>query len=194
MKLCKKCNETKPLESFCKDSTRTDGHAAYCRSCVSTYKKQHAQANKDKLAKYQKEYYKANKPKLQQYHKDYLQSGGAEVRKKYRQDNKEQIKILKSNNETKRSKAKTYSALSGPDYRVWVSNELKICSYCGIDCTGSFHVDHIEPLAHGGKHELDNLTISCPACNLSKGAKSLIVFLAYKSLGNKPTEVKDKKP
>ena len=34
-----------------------------------------------------------------------------------------------------------------------------------------FHVDHIMPLALGGKHEDNNLQLLCTACNLSKGSK-----------------------
>lgn len=34
-----------------------------------------------------------------------------------------------------------------------------------------FHVDHIMPLALGGKHEDNNLQLLCTACNLAKGPK-----------------------
>ena len=34
-----------------------------------------------------------------------------------------------------------------------------------------YHVDHIVPIAEGGKHEPSNLQIVSPAYNLSKGAK-----------------------
>ena len=35
-----------------------------------------------------------------------------------------------------------------------------------------FHVDHIVPLAKGGaEFDLTNLELSCPKCNLKKGAK-----------------------
>jgi len=35
-----------------------------------------------------------------------------------------------------------------------------------------YHVDHIVPLAKGGEEfELNNLELSCPKCNLKKGAK-----------------------
>jgi hypothetical protein len=49
-------------------------------------------------------------------------------------------------------------------------NDFK-CVYCGssFDLT----VDHIVPLAFDGKHDLDNLTTACRACNSSKGASSL---------------------
>lgn len=49
-----------------------------------------------------------------------------------------------------------------------------ICMKCGehIDEGGPFHVDHIKPISKGGDEwDLSNLELSCPKCNLSKGAK-----------------------
>lgn len=54
------------------------------------------------------------------------------------------------------------------------------CEACGIDTPkelrGKAHpqapeVDHIVPLARGGKHELSNLQCLCKRCNISKGVK-----------------------
>lgn len=46
------------------------------------------------------------------------------------------------------------------------------CTYCGergrrLEC------DHIEPVARGGQHGMDNLTTACLACNRSKRDKTL---------------------
>ena len=35
----------------------------------------------------------------------------------------------------------------------------------------NFHIDHIFPLAKGGKHIIGNIQILCPTCNMKKGAK-----------------------
>jgi hypothetical protein len=43
------------------------------------------------------------------------------------------------------------------------------CRYCGTE-DGPFHLDHILPVSRGGDHALDNLTVACAACNMSKGA------------------------
>ena len=48
----------------------------------------------------------------------------------------------------------------------------EVCRYCG-DVAGPFHIDHIEPVAHGGSNDPENLTVACAPCNLSKGAKRL---------------------
>jgi len=45
------------------------------------------------------------------------------------------------------------------------------CWWCNKIIKSKWHLDHRVPLAKGGSNSPDNLVISCPACNLSKGAK-----------------------
>lgn len=45
------------------------------------------------------------------------------------------------------------------------------CAYCGAP---SEHIDHVTPLARGGRHSIGNLVGACAACNLSKSKKLLV--------------------
>jgi hypothetical protein len=48
------------------------------------------------------------------------------------------------------------------------------CEYCKLSQDGQeavFHVDHIHPLAHGGRTDLTNLALACVSCSLRKGAR-----------------------
>lgn len=45
------------------------------------------------------------------------------------------------------------------------------CYWCAVKVGKTYHVDHVTPLVKKGSNGPDNLVISCPACNLSKGAK-----------------------
>jgi 5-methylcytosine-specific restriction endonuclease McrA len=48
------------------------------------------------------------------------------------------------------------------------------CMYCGAHPPGVLlHVDHIKPVADGGKNNIDNLITACEPCNLGKGARLL---------------------
>ena len=48
------------------------------------------------------------------------------------------------------------------------------CQYCGRKAPDVvLHVDHIKPVAQGGKNSLMNLVTSCLDCNLGKGARTL---------------------
>ncbi len=48
-----------------------------------------------------------------------------------------------------------------------------LCAYCGglILYDELWHIDHVIPVAKGGSNDPKNLVLSCPACNLKKGAK-----------------------
>lgn len=46
------------------------------------------------------------------------------------------------------------------------------CYYCGEPIGKDFHLDHYLPIAQGGQHSIDNLVVTCPKCNLSKGART----------------------
>lgn len=50
------------------------------------------------------------------------------------------------------------------------------CCYCGAAGV-PLHVDHIKPVALGGRDDLSNLCAACVSCNLRKGAKSLDAWL-----------------
>jgi len=48
------------------------------------------------------------------------------------------------------------------------------CEYCQSPARYSpevFEIEHILPLATGGKTMLDNLALACPACNRYKGSR-----------------------
>lgn len=52
------------------------------------------------------------------------------------------------------------------------------CACCYADLSVNiYHLDHIMPLALGGKNEDYNIQLLCPACNLSKHAKHPVEFM-----------------
>lgn len=50
------------------------------------------------------------------------------------------------------------------------------CYYCGRTAADGvkLHVDHIEPLAEGGRTIIENLVAACDTCNLGKGSRPVI--------------------
>lgn len=66
--------------------------------------------------------------------------------------------------------------------RVIYERDGGICMKCGEPVSrDDFHVDHIIPISAGGSEwDVSNLELSCPACNLKKGAKiEERIFYAY---------------
>lgn len=48
------------------------------------------------------------------------------------------------------------------------------CQYCGAHPPSSIlHVDHIHPVAKGGKNDMDNLITACESCNQGKSDREL---------------------
>jgi 5-methylcytosine-specific restriction endonuclease McrA len=70
-----------------------------------------------------------------------------------------------------------------------LENQSGVCPLCNSaieqSTLGAFHVDHVIPFIRGGGYEPDNLQITHPSCNKSKGAgvmlEDLIPYLERKA-------------
>jgi len=63
--------------------------------------------------------------------------------------------------------------------RSWRSKRFAICYWCSSrTAVKKSHMDHIQPLAKGGAHSIENLCIACSRCNLSKNSKSIVAWNA----------------
>jgi 5-methylcytosine-specific restriction endonuclease McrA len=58
-----------------------------------------------------------------------------------------------------------------------VRDQGSVCAYCESSLNGSYHVDHMIPLSHGGRNDWTNLAIVCGNCNLSKVSMTVEKFL-----------------
>lgn len=54
------------------------------------------------------------------------------------------------------------------------------CAYCKQLLSGAYHIDHKTPVSRGGTNDIDNLHITCPRCNMRKGAMTHEEFLVSK--------------
>jgi len=50
------------------------------------------------------------------------------------------------------------------------------CFWCSKPLDSEYHIDHFYPISRGGDNSIENLVVSCPHCNLSKGAKDPLEF------------------
>lgn len=51
------------------------------------------------------------------------------------------------------------------------------CEYCGLSQLGqaaTFHLDHVDPEAAGGRTIFENLALACIHCSLRKGARVMV--------------------
>jgi hypothetical protein len=70
--------------------------------------------------------------------------------------------------------ASTRSALSKRVRFEVFKRDKFTCQYCGAEAPSVvLHIDHINPVAKGGKNDILNLLTSCAACNGGKGARAI---------------------
>ncbi len=59
------------------------------------------------------------------------------------------------------------------EHVTWLDQEQRgECYFCGSDLNGSYHVDHLLPLALGGDNSFENIALLCVSCNQSKHSKT----------------------
>jgi 5-methylcytosine-specific restriction endonuclease McrA len=95
--------------------------------------------------------------------------------KEWSEKNRDRVRATKQAYKSRRRTVER-AGIGGPELRAWEAGQTKTCYWCGMDCVKNYHIDHYEPLSRGGKHEVDNLVISCPKCNRTKSAKDPYQF------------------
>jgi hypothetical protein len=80
MKVCRECNEEKPLTDFYKHPRMMDGHLNKCISCVKSRVGKHRELNLEVIREYDNK--RANKPHRVQARKDYQKTEAGKLAKK----------------------------------------------------------------------------------------------------------------
>ncbi len=197
-KTCTKCGQEKEADEFYWDS-RANHLGARCKKCVITYMLQHRRDNidafkeKDRLyyirhrdervayvrqwrvehPTYVSDYHKANRAKNTASHREWCHNHPEAIREhlaRYQLSHPEQIGLQRA-----RRLARLVPQRLGEVrlFYKWARQEKVItCYLCGKPTRkGERHVDHVMPLARGGLHAPENLTVLCAPCNLRKSVK-----------------------
>jgi 5-methylcytosine-specific restriction endonuclease McrA len=147
VKVCTRCDETKPLESFGPHKTGKFGRDSRCKPCNALRRKEYKLANRDKE--------RAAKARYRAKHADRERARKANSRGEW----------------NARRRARARGAAHFPYDRARVFERWgHMCCYCDAPAE---HLDHVRPLSRGGADAEPNLVPACAACNLSKHAKTL---------------------
>lgn len=65
-----------------------------------------------------------------------------------------------------KNRLRMYANLFNRDMRKVLINDAAVCCLC--QSKNKLQIDHITPLANGGKNEVSNVQILCSKCNRSK--------------------------
>lgn len=151
--------------------------------------RQYYDAHKDEICTKKRKYYIEHidevKNRLQKYHAEHSEEfrryavryrvEHPEYGRRYYTQNAERMRLKSRLRRAHKNNASgTHTAA---DIRLQIKSQTDKrgrlhCWWCSELIEGdTYHVDHRIPLAKGGSNAPENLCISCPTCNLSKGAK-----------------------
>ena len=170
-KICRSCSEAIPYSGFHKDKSKRDGICSYCKKCKNNKDKKTYNNNPEKKKETVKDYMKQTGEyyKYKPYNPKYYSSEKSKAKKRAR-DLKRRV-MIKNNDDFE---------ITGNVIQSILNDSNGICAYCGEDCKGNYHIDHIIPVSRGGGNNRENLCLSCPMCNWSKNDKTAEEFMEYR--------------
>lgn len=181
-KQCSKCSTAQPECNFSKNAKALSGLKSWCKQCDSAYGRKYYKQNKEKIDNKSTKWQK-NNPELRRLYVSNWKARNPEKvkqsKQKWQAENKEKIagqknawrllnmekgRLYASNRRARKLNAGVF-LLSDKELKKLYSLP---CVYCGNKCE---QIDHVIPLAKGGRHSIGNLAPSCRSCNQSKGSK-----------------------
>lgn len=194
---CRECKNAEWVERYHADE---EAAREYARARYAANPEQHRERSKRRSLEhpeYAIEWYQENKERLkpirQLYYannRDYLLAINADwtknnpdrisiIQARYRHQHPEYVRLR-----NKQSKAKRRALiLNAPGTHTAADIALQVaaqtdkygklhCWWCGSVITGTYHLDHKDPLSRGGSNGATNIVVTCPKCNLSKNNKT----------------------
>ena len=182
-KFCNRCSSYKSKDDFYNNTS-------ICKECSKKKAKEWCKKNPDKRKKIANKYAKNNLEKRNLWVKNNKESVNSSKRKYYK-NNRDYIRgLINQWNKNNKDKLQEYkrnrrAREEGNGGNITAKQWLELCEKYGNRCLccGSkekkLTLDHVIPLALGGKHEIDNAQPLCLSCNLKKATK----IIDYRVMG-----------
>ena len=165
MKTCKCCKLEKQSDEFHKKSDTRDGLHIYCKKCRKSQEQERYIGKRETI-----------KARVSKYRNENRDKANAAVKSAHDKD-----PHRKENNRIRGHNRRMLVRLSGGKLSKGITKKLHTlqkgkCPVCKCNLV-KYHLDHIIPLALGGKHQDSNIQLLCPQCNLKKNSKHPIDFM-----------------
>jgi 5-methylcytosine-specific restriction endonuclease McrA len=205
-KLCKRCGETKPHSEFYPRKWRTKGGERlglypWCKQCSVDQKKEYYRADPERVKARVREHELRNPEKSRAWHA----AAKAEFKKRNPKRQSEYVRRWEAKNpekakemlrrgvaafhkrnptyERRRQHQRRAALLAGGSYTERDLLRLfrrhgGLCAYCMKAEADT--IDHVIPLARGGRNTIGNLLPACRRCNSRKHARLLVEWRSHK--------------
>lgn len=126
-------------------------------------------------------YYKSNKVKIMDKVKRWREDNPDQARRNwetwYFRDVDKTRMMSRNTAHRRRVRERGGGGVSRSDITRWALGREKVCFYCRKECSEDFQIDHFYPISKGGRHEIENIVISCSKCNRRKSNKDPYDFM-----------------
>lgn len=198
MKTCTKCNESKTVDKFYKDSRAKDGLQTWCKECRKAYReiyrtnnpnyaREHYQANKETYNNAGKEWRDRNPEKSREYQKKWRENNRETSRERVRTYAKDHPETVRRRN-VKRRARKAGAFVKG----AYIPSYDELVGFYGTNClfpgclNSDTTYDHVVPYALGGDNRLLNIQPMCLQHNASKGDRHSTDYRTFKWMDRHP--------
>jgi hypothetical protein len=177
MRVCNKCNISKPLTDYHRHPHCKDGRKGTCKACVSGWGNNYREVNAETLRVKKKAYTQTESGKEAERRGWRKYRAKPENRKAHNERVGVRAKVRRRVDPVFRQKKmdlarKHYVKRYGPRVALEAlfDSQLGRCAnpHCQRSLKAGCHVDHIMPVALGGDEDLRNLQFLCPDCNFRK--------------------------
>jgi 5-methylcytosine-specific restriction endonuclease McrA len=143
---------------------------------------EYCRSNRDWKKKKDSEYYQRHKDEFSAKAKVWRSNNQEKIKAdkiRWREENRDAHRAQRRNRKArKRANGGSHTAADVAEILLMQGRK---CAYCRARLKGkAYHVDHIIPLAKGGRNDRRNLQILCIQCNLSKSALDPLDFMRLK--------------
>jgi 5-methylcytosine-specific restriction endonuclease McrA len=139
--------------------------------------KAYREAHPERMAAYKKKYYALNTETVKQRAKDYVENNREYVRERNRIYFKDRPEVRVNAKAKRRSRIGNDKLPRGTIPKQY-AKQNGLCACCGKPLGDKYHVDHIMPLALGGRNIPENIQLLLGPCNQRKSKKHPDAWMA----------------